>query len=1138
MGLAAYLRELKNKPDISEIGLYTPFATHIVGDVLGYPPEDYHIAKPAERPGPDLRLFGEDRAVWVVGEIKLDDLQIRTPARRQRLWRTQVKPYIRPETVYLLLAARHTVYVCDLFGKPLAGAHFEGDRVVDAIANRDHPLTDHSLRTVLHLVSHEESHSRSQYARFRAGELRSGYLRLDDASLPLFEEVFQYATEVLVSYAREAWEALQVDYQEFLAKQADIEDRIANWADNPKTRDTLEGRLVAARRQHRLARQLFEEDYPQFERRQAYAGTREKQAFEDIFLTDTVYIVLSRLLFVRLCEDLGFVKRKVSNGGIAVWRDLTTNIRERYQDLLEVAFKDAESVYTRLFEPTVFEWYTRTNRRLDALLERILYRLNAFAFDRVDRDLLGQIYQHFLPRKKRKRLGEFYTDDELVDYILHRTGITSDSALTEKRALDPACGSYTFGVRMVRHVLDRGASLSAADQIDAVRRVLIGFDINPFATFIAQMSLLFALLPLYKQAKQEDPSYRLPDFNVYAVNSLVRPDSQTSAEAGLPETPETAMAEALGWYDYVIGNPPYVRNERIPAGDRAAVEASFADIRRGNTDLAAYFVHRAVADWLKPDTGMLGMVVSLGLANSASAEKLRHFLRLHEVVELVSLEWMATELFEGTDVVPMLLFVRPSHANNSDAVRDRPVRLVAGLRSKADLRKAATSRAFYRAHSHEIRRQEWESLSPFGDWCLEVIPQDVPIIQKLRALPTLESAGVAKAQYGVKVGSQPKGGGLLIPADDSRASREHFLPFHKGDDVCAFGLSPADDLIDTRSLAPRFLETEAAFPRADDPSVWAWWDAGGPDAVAEGGQGSLGLRPRLIPSDRCVVVVPGVYVTLVAGLLDPTTACSNNSTILGVPLACSAAALASFVNSLISRYYAFLTMRAGILLRRRSTIYPRTLDSLPCPPVGSGVFDVLDSLGTQAMSLAQLVDTDEVDVFLGEMAAMSDLMPAKLLPKMDFSGWGRGEVPAEVLAQAAVGDDGLRLAENAVVKGDPDALVLLCCAARAVGSAVAPAQAGNIELPREGSERKRIAAAIRAHLEARPRLRQQFQDAEKQINDVMLEALGLTEAKRQYLLERCQQFPLSDTVMRPRYLWSEDRKQQARRRYAKDVRYR
>jgi len=52
-------------------------------------------------------------------------------------------------------------------------------------------------------------------------------------------------------------------------------------------------------------RQLFDADYPQFKHDQTYAGTEKEEHCEDIFLTNTAYVALSRLFFVRICEDIG-----------------------------------------------------------------------------------------------------------------------------------------------------------------------------------------------------------------------------------------------------------------------------------------------------------------------------------------------------------------------------------------------------------------------------------------------------------------------------------------------------------------------------------------------------------------------------------------------------------------------------------------------------------------------------------------------------------------------------------------------------------------------------------------------------------------------------------------------------------------
>jgi hypothetical protein len=116
--------------------------------------------------------------------------------------------------------------------------------------------------------------------------------------------------------------------------------------------------------------------------------------------------------------------------------------------------------------------------------------------------------------------------------------------------------------------------------------------------------------------------------------------------------------------------------------------------------------------------------------------------------------------------------------------------------------------------------------------------------------------------------------------------------------------------------------------------------------------------------------------------------------------------------------------------------------------------------------------------------------------------------------------------------------LLLRCAARSLYDPVAPHELAGLQLPRDKARCARLAKAIRAHVDAIPGLRQEFQGIEGAIDELVMDALGLTQTERQHILERCQQFPLSETVSRPRYLWSEDRKEQARRRYESGERYR
>jgi len=96
----------------------------------------------------------------------------------------------------------------------------------------------------------------------------------------------------------------------------------------------------------------------------------------------------------------------------------------------------------------------------------------------------------------------------------------------------------------------------------------------------------------------------------------------------------------------------------------------------------------------------------------------------------------------------------------------------------------------------------------------------------------------------------------------------------------------------------------------------------------------------------------------------------------------------------------------------------------------------------------------------------------------------------------------------------------------------------NVELPRDPDLRQQIVAEIIASRAGRADWLRQLHDAvEPEIDDLMLAGLGLDTHERRILAKRCQDFPLSETVGRPRYLWSEDRKRQALRRYTEGGRF-
>lgn len=1116
MSLKKYLSAIAGTGAVSEIALYTPLSTHILSGVLGYESKLYAINKRREKGIPDIRIYsGEDKSEWVICEAKLEDDAIRNQAKRQKLWKEQVlqRGYIRAETVYVLLCAPRTFYVCNLAGEVLDGVHIEADELVEIKSNTRLPIDDANFRRLLEKITYQASLERPQYELFRQGNLQGNYLELTAETVGDLQETFDFALRNLKTYCAHVFNQLHQEYRLAVEELKKREQQTVDVGSDPKLQKAVQAQIRQLKRKHRLVLQLFDVDYPQFKHDQTYAGTNEEKDFEDIFITNTAYVALSRLFFVRICEDIGLTTRKISHEGPSLWRRFVEHIKWRYQDLLEVAFRDVAHVYSQLFEETVFDWYGYGNGQLNDILERILFRLNAFSFKSVSRDVLGNIYQYFRPKTERKRLGEYYTAEEAVDYILAQTGIASDPALMNKRILDPSCGSFTFGVRALIPLLKSAEHLSAENRIELVRRCLVGYDINPFSVFLAHLSLLFATLDLYLEAKRGKPNFVLPSFNIHNRNSLTF-GSQMEELHRIGETSDEPAEEPA---DYVVGNPPFVRNERLPEEDRDVLNQLFASIKSGNTDLSAYFLHYAMRYWLKAG-GVLGMVAPIGLANTKMAELMRAKLRDYAIYQIVSLEWMAKDIFPDADIIPMLLFARKERPGN-----DHQITIVTGLRNKIELRKAAEDQAFFAEHASSLDYQKWLALSPTGDWPIEVRAADMSVLEKIR--PQAKLGTIIRTAYAVKLGDS----NITRPLGQSKRKASE-VSFIKGQHVCTFSLSEADEMVDLNKAAK---VAGAGFWR--DLSFYS--DHRG--QVDESGLGRDDYNGKGLlndhPSDTLCCFVPEVYVTLIAAVGDPLETCANNSVVTVAPYKYSAHVIAALINSRISRYYAFMLLRSAILLRRRAHWYPRTIENLPLPDLKDAQARQLHQLAQEAAALSQGVQFNELDSYLNLIAE---------IPKRDKAGFlgikwsgSTGTLDRDDISASWVTGEQLALGSQ-IITGDPATLELLRLELLAHDKEeLSVAELQNILLPADAADRQRIAAEVNGLAAKLEQTKARTNSICETIDEIVAAGLGLTPAEHELIRQRCQQFPLSVTVERPRYVWSPDRKRQARRVYQPGARF-
>lgn len=399
-------------------------------------------------------------------------------------------------------------------------------------------------------------------------------------------------------------------------------------------------------------------------------GDLERRALEE-FATQTAYIFFVRLLLVRIAEDKGLLTRMFTNGGVAKWFLEVEpyylggggEAPEGLKAFFSLVFGRAErEVYAHFFAEGTFDWYHPSR----PLALELLWKLAHYDFRDVDQDIIGHLYAHYATEEHRHHTGMYYTPPEVVDYILDRVGFRGKEVATAT-LLDPACGSGTFLVRAVRRVLeafrDKGGKIpeeNLAFALKAVAENLVGLDVNPFACYLAEINLLIQVMDLLEGIKHLGQDVGLDRFRVYNTDTLVaRFPSAAFLDGDLwPEEKVKLTPEA---FDFVVGNPPYVRADapgmkeyRDAVKNQLPLRERVEGVLQKKWDLYVPFVALAL-EWAR-EGGKVGLLVSASIEDTSFAEAIRNRLLQHTLLEVAHLN--GKELFPDAVVDNTILVVQ------------------------------------------------------------------------------------------------------------------------------------------------------------------------------------------------------------------------------------------------------------------------------------------------------------------------------------------------------------------------------------------------------------------------------------------------------------------------------------------------
>ncbi|WP_295400513.1 Eco57I restriction-modification methylase domain-containing protein [uncultured Thiocystis sp.] len=168
--------------------------------------------------------------------------------------------------------------------------------------------------------------------------------------------------------------------------------------------------------------------------------------------------------------------------------------------------------------------------------------------------------------------GAVFTRTEVVNFILDLAGYTEDQPLHTKRLLEPSFGGGDFLLPVVGRLLAawrtaQGTGTALDDLGDAIRAVELHRE-----TYRATRTALESLL------KQE---------------GLASATAAALADRWLSQG-DFLLAPLAGHFDFVVGNPPYVRQELIPAPLLAEYRSRYQTLY-DRADLYIPFIERSLS---------------------------------------------------------------------------------------------------------------------------------------------------------------------------------------------------------------------------------------------------------------------------------------------------------------------------------------------------------------------------------------------------------------------------------------------------------------------------------------------------------------------------------------------------------------
>ena len=358
----------------------------------------------------------------------------------------------------------------------------------------------------------------------------------------------------------------------------------------------------------------------------------------------TAYLLINKILFYDVLQakrpdrlDPLEIPKSLTKGSL-----LQSHLSGFFNEVLKI---DYETIYDTDFIDSVA--FPDSNEVVKEIKELIKV-LKQYDFSKIGYDVIGSLFERLIPIDERHVLGQYFTKADVVDLIL-RFCLHHEN----DKVIDPACGAGTFLVRAYHHKKLMNNRL----EHEKILSTLWGVDIAKFPAHLSQINLAIKKL----ESDTNYPNILKEDFFTLLVGAEGFEPTEWRKRIAKTLSAKERKIEYPRWFDAIVGNPPYTRQEEIEGISEKdkfyknkIILSSLKD-DKGRTIAqigkragihAYFFVHGT--KFLK-DNGFFGFIVSNSWLDTDYGKGLQElFLKHYKIVAII--ESKVERWFEEADV--------------------------------------------------------------------------------------------------------------------------------------------------------------------------------------------------------------------------------------------------------------------------------------------------------------------------------------------------------------------------------------------------------------------------------------------------------------------------------------------------------